>query len=73
MGPLLEGAHFLFNGKPMNNSYQTCIPDKDGNEYQGFHLKELRVYTEQQARAVAARINGHAFYCEYGDCWHVGR
>lgn len=52
-----------------------CTPEKDGNTYEGFHLKSLRIYdTEEEAEAVADSYPGMGvFHCEYGNCWHLKR
>lgn len=54
-----------------------CSPDPDRvchEEYRGWHMKTLRCYDyEEQAAAVAARLNMSYFYCEYGNCYHLCR
>lgn len=49
-----------------------CRPEKDGNSYEGFHLKALKAYdTEYEAQQVANTYDASVFYCEWGDCWHI--
>lgn len=54
----------------MNARY--CRPEKDSNEYFGWHLKALRCYdTEEEAERVASTYGSDVFYCEYGNCYHI--
>lgn len=51
---------------------QSCTPQRDGHTYEGWHEKSLKCYTKEQAERIAITYHKRAFYCEYGNCWHVG-
>lgn len=53
-----------------NASY--CTPQRDGHTYEGWHERSLKCLTQAQAERIAAVYHKQAFYCEYGNCWHVG-
>ena len=49
-----------------------CSPVWDGNKYAGWHQKSLKCYTQDVAERIASKYGRTAFYCEYGNCWHLG-
>ena len=59
----------------MGITYRTssyCCPERDGNEYFGWHERALKCFTQEVAERLASKYGKKAFYCEYGDCWHLG-
>lgn len=49
-----------------------CRPEPDGNTYEGWHLKSLRVYRDKdEVEALADKYDMSYFYCEYGHCYHL--
>jgi hypothetical protein len=51
-----------------------CTPQPDGNTYEGWHLKSLKVYHDKaEAERVAHFLGKRVFYCEYGSCYHIAK
>ena len=57
----------------MNIRYCSPEPGHGHGHYEGWHLKSLKVFDSREAAEAAAdRCGGEAFYCEYGNCYHIG-
>ena len=49
-----------------------CECTEDVEDFSGFHRKPLKKYTALDAHYLASKYGTDCFWCQYGDCWHVG-
>ena len=49
----------------------SCPPQY--SDWEGYHAVPLKCYDEETATQLAELYGSNAFFCEYHECWHLGR